>query len=110
MAMHRSSSEWAALLRSYHRSDLTQAEFCRRKGITVASLGYHLRRDRPVGPVSDAPELIELAPFPPASLASVRAGEARIELGTALGPVTVHGPACEVARILAAITPAPAVP
>jgi hypothetical protein len=66
MSKQRSARQWAAIIRSYRGSGLTQVEFCRRKGLALSTLTYHLRRDAgPEGQRSEAgdeaaPKLLEL--------------------------------------------------
>ena len=100
MSKRRTASEWDAVLRAYRRSGLTQAEFCHRQGIAVATLSWRLRRDR--APV-ELPRLVEiLTPAAPGS--GPEADMARIELGSPRGPLTVHCPCGRVAAILAQLT------
>lgn len=49
MAKHRSARQWTSVIKSYRGSGLTQVEFCRRKGLALSTLTYHLRRERSDG-------------------------------------------------------------
>jgi len=51
----RTKAEWAAIISAFKKSGLSQAEFCRDKGINVKTLGNHLRGSsvRPRGHRSD---------------------------------------------------------
>jgi hypothetical protein len=44
MAKHRTARQWASILDLYRRSELSQAEFCRRRGLALSTFGFHLRR------------------------------------------------------------------
>ena len=44
MARRRSAEEIQELLQQYRASGLTQIEYCRQAGVTLSTLGRHLRR------------------------------------------------------------------
>ena len=48
MSNRRSREEWTELLRRYANRDCTQDGFCKKHGISAASLKYHLDRRTPV--------------------------------------------------------------
>ena len=58
MAQHRRKKEWRALLTAYANRTVTQEEFCRKHGISVGALSYHLRKVAESG--KPASEVIEL--------------------------------------------------
>jgi hypothetical protein len=39
---HTINARWTAILNDFRRSGLTQPEFCRRRGVSLPSLQYHL--------------------------------------------------------------------
>ena len=112
MSKRRTASEWNSLLRDYHRSHLTQAEFCRRRGLAVPTLCWRLRREREsasersIRNPGDAPTLLEIQPLPASGTGWPGAATARIELNSPLGPLCVHCPCSELARILVELTAA----
>ena len=48
MSNRRSREEWSELLQSYANRDCTQDAFCKKHGISAASLKYHADRASPV--------------------------------------------------------------
>jgi hypothetical protein len=44
---------WTAILNDFRRSGLTQPEFCRRRGVSLASLQYHLYKPKASKPAPD---------------------------------------------------------
>lgn len=61
MAQHRTKEEWTELLAAYKHRSGTQVDFCKENGISVAALGYHLRRSACTKAKQGA-EIIELKP------------------------------------------------
>lgn len=63
MSNRRSREEWTKLLRLYANRDCTQDAFCKRHGISPASLKYHLDRATPVAsnfvPALTAPNTVQ---------------------------------------------------
>lgn len=111
MAKHRNPSEWATLLRAYRRSNCTQAEFCHRHGVAVATFSYQLRKQREMADVSQAshvgppvfpPSLIEV--HPPQESFAMESSGIRMELNTHVGVVSVHCAAADAIKILAGLT------
>lgn len=106
MSKHRTSSQWAKIIDRYHRSDLTQVDFCERESIALSTLCYHLRRARAAeaGAPQDtpSPHLLELTP-PPVHRASP---EVRIELRPTTNerPIFIHCQAGQLSEILAQLT------
>jgi transposase len=49
---HPIDLRWKALLSDFRRSGLTQAEFCRRRNISLASFRYHFYKPRPANHAS----------------------------------------------------------
>jgi hypothetical protein len=95
MPRTRTSRQWREILDAFERSELSQAEFCRRRGLGLATFRY--QRARAAGPASaGVPQLVELftepAPTTPDAL--------RLELDLAVGPVTVHGHPALIGELL----------
>lgn len=103
MPRTRNSRQWREILDAFDRSDLSQAEFCRRRGLVLATFRYHHARAvaRPVPP--QPTRVIELFAEPaPAS------GEAlRLELDLPLGSVTVLGQPGSLAELLRLLASGP---
>ena len=95
MSRNRTPRQWHEILDAFERSDLSQAEFCRRRGLALATFRY--QRARAATSVSaEVPRLVELFTEP-----TPTAPEAlRLELDLAMGPVTVHGHAPLIAELL----------
>ena len=52
---HTVNSRWNAIVSDFRRSGLTQADFCRRRHISLASFRYHFYKPQPSKPApSDA--------------------------------------------------------
>jgi hypothetical protein len=49
---HPIDLRWNALLSDFRRSGLTQADFCRRRNISLASFRYHFYKPSPAKPAS----------------------------------------------------------
>jgi hypothetical protein len=81
MAKHRSARQWASIIESYRGSALTQVEFCRRKGVALSTLAYHLSRERCDG--VRAPSTSEAERGPRLVEISVPAGQVPRGSGTA---------------------------
>jgi hypothetical protein len=58
----KSSAEWQSLMDAYEAGDLSQREFCRRRGLAYSTFGYWRRRLRSaeVHRQNDAGPLVEL--------------------------------------------------
>ena len=100
MPRNRTPRQWREILDAFDRSDLSQAEFCRRRGLALATFRYHRARPatRPVLP--EAPRVVELFTEPAASPVA----DLRLELELPFGPVSIHGqpaPLAELLRLLA---------
>lgn len=53
MAKHRTDQEWASILSAFHRSGLSQAAFCRRRGLALSTFRLRLAAEgRSRGPDS----------------------------------------------------------
>lgn len=92
--------QWREILEAFDRSDLSQAGFCRRRGLALATFRYHRARaaTSPVSP--EAPRVVELFAEPAASPIV----DLRLELDLPLGPVSIHGkpePLAELLHLLA---------
>jgi len=96
MPRTRTPRQWREILDAFDRSDLSQAEFCRRRGLALATFRYHRARaaTSPVSP--EAPRVVELF----AETAASPIGELRLELDLPFGPVTVQGQPVPLAELL----------
>ena len=96
MPRTRTPRQWREILDAFDRSDLSQAEFCRRHGLALATFRYHRARaaTRPVLP--EAPHVVELFTVPSTS----PVGELRLELELPFGPVSIHGQPTPLAELL----------
>ncbi len=96
MPRNRTPRQWREILDAFDRSDLSQAEFCRRRGLALATFRYHRARaaTRPVLP--EAPRVVELFTEPaPSSVADLR-----LQLDLPFGPVSIHGQPAPLAELL----------
>lgn len=96
MPRTQTSRQWREILNAFDRSDLSQAEFCRRRGLVLATFRYHRARavTRPVPP--QPTRVIELFAEP----ARASGAALRLELDLPLGPVIVHGQPGALADLL----------
>lgn len=96
MPRNRTPKQWREILEAFDRTDLSQAEFCRRRGLAMATFRYHRARasTRPVLP--EAPRVVELFTEPSSS----PVGELRLELDLAIGAVSIHGQPAPLAELL----------
>ena len=46
MSTRKTSEEWSKLLKRYRKSGNSQAAFCNRNNLSLATLQYHLKKDR----------------------------------------------------------------
>lgn len=99
MPRNRTPRQWREILDAFDRSDLSQAEFCRRRGLALATFRYHRARSatRPVSP--ETPRVAELFTEPATS---------RLELDLPFGPVSVHGVPAALADLLHRLASPPA--
>jgi hypothetical protein len=106
MSRTRTPRQWREILDAFEHSNLSQAEFCRRRGLALATFRY--RRARTETQVSaELPRLVELFTEPP----SETPPEAlRLELDLPLGPATIHGHPAMIAELLSLLAPTPAQP
>jgi len=96
MPRNRTPRQWREILDAFDRSDLSQAEFCRRRGLALATFRYHRARAVAQPTAPESPRLVELFTEPAAS-----SGEGlRLELDLPFGPVTVHGQPGTLALLL----------
>jgi hypothetical protein len=105
MPCNRTPRQWREILDAFDRSDLSQAEFCRRRGLTVATFRYHRARTAksPVSP--EAPRVVELFAEP----AAHPVGELRLELDLPFGPGSIHGQPAPLAELLHLLASAQAI-
>ena len=93
MSRTRTPRQWREILAAFDRSDFSQAEFCRRRGLALAT----------VPEVAEVPQLVEIFSEP-----GPRTSEAlRLELDLPLGPVTVHGQPGSLAELLRLLASGP---
>ena len=104
MPRKRTPRQWREILEAFDRSDLSQAEFCRRRGLALATFRYRRARAAARPELSDPPRVVELFAEP----ATRSVGDLRLELDLPLGPVTVHGQAAPLAELLHLLASAPA--
>ena len=104
MSRTRTPRQWREILDAFDRSDLSQAEFCRRRGLALATFRYRRARAAARPELSDPPRVVELFAEP----ATRSVGDLRLELDLPLGPVTVHGQAAPLAELLHLLASAPA--
>ena len=104
MPRNRTPRQWREILDAFDRSDLSQAEFCRRRRIALATFRYHCARTRaaaiPVSP--ESPRFVEIFAEP----STHSGGELRIEIDLPVGPVTIHGqpaPLAELIQVLSSV-------
>lgn len=55
MAKRRSPAEWSKVISRLRRSGETQSSFCERQGLSLATLQYHLKKQRPTPPSEITP-------------------------------------------------------
>lgn len=96
MPRNRTPRQWREILDAFDRSDLSQAEFCRRRGLALATFRYHRARaaTRPVLP--EAPRVVELFTEPAASSVA----DLRLQLDLPFGPASIHGQPALLAELL----------
>jgi hypothetical protein len=100
MSRTRTPRQWREILDAYDRSELSQAEFCRRRGLAVATFRY--RRARAAAEArADVPQLVELF----TGAASPAPGVLRLELDLAVGPASIEGHAGLIAELLSLLAP-----
>jgi hypothetical protein len=104
MPRKRTPRQWREILEAFDRSDLSQAEFCRRRGLALATFRYRRARAAARPELSDPPRVVELFTTP----ATSPIVELRVELDLPLGPVTIHGQAAPLAELLHLLASAPA--
>lgn len=102
MSRTRTPRQWREILDAFDRSDLSQAEFCRRRGLAIATFRYHRARAGERQSV-EAPQLVEIFAEP----VSTGAEALRLDLDLALGPVTVHGHPAPLADLIRLLAPTP---
>jgi len=104
MSRTRTPRHWREILDAFDRSDLSQAAFCRRRRLALATFRYHRARAAAPPVVLEPPQLVELFAEP----TSDAPGALRFELHLALGPVTIHGHPAMLAELLSLLAPNPA--
>jgi hypothetical protein len=104
MPRNRTPKQWREILDAFDRSNLSQAEFCRRRGLALATFRYHRARasTRPVLP--EVPRVVELFAEPAMS----PVGELRLELDFPVGQLVIHGQPASLAELLQLLASAPA--
>lgn len=96
MPRNRTPRQWREILDAFDRSNLSQAEFCRRRGLALATFRYHRARAATRPSLPEAPRVVELFTEP----ATSPIGELRLELDLAFGPVSIHGQPAPLAELL----------
>lgn len=104
MSRTRTPRQWREILDAFDRSDLSQAEFCRRRGLVLATFRYHRARAAARPELSDPPRVVELFAEPPTH----SVGDLRLELDLPFGPAAVHGQAAPLAELLRLLASPPA--
>jgi hypothetical protein len=92
----RTPRQWREILDAFECSDLSQSEFCRRRGLALATFRYHRARAALRSGPTEPPRLVELIAEPAPQLL----GDLHLELDLPLGPVTVHGQPAALAELL----------
>ena len=104
---HTVDLRWNALIREFRRSGLTQAEFCRRRQISLHSFRKHLYSPRPPRPASGGdrpsassgphflpvtirPDPISPAPTPSSHLELILSNGRRIAVAPGFDPRTLR--------------------
>jgi hypothetical protein len=82
---------------------MSQAEFCRRRSLALATFRYHRARSAAQPHLSEPPRVVELFAEP----ATHSVGVLRLELDFPFGPVTVHGQAAPLAELLRSLVSPP---
>jgi hypothetical protein len=95
MSRTRTPRQWREILDAFERSDLSQSEFCRRRGLALATFRYHRARAALRSGPTEPPRLVELIAEPAPQLP----GNVHLELDLPLGPVTVHRPTRRARRV-----------
>lgn len=102
MSRTRTPRQWREIFDAFDRSELSQAEFCRRRGFALATFRY--QRARATSRISpEEPQLVELFSEPTSMTSEVL----RLELDLPLGPVTVHGQPASLAELLRLLASGP---
>lgn len=104
MPRNRNPKQWREILDAFDRCDLSQAEFCRRRGLALATFRYHLSRATVEPVLRESPRVVELFAEPPTS----PIGELRLELELPFGPVSIHGQPAPLAGLLHRLASPPA--
>jgi len=110
MSKRRSPEQWRSILSAFHRSGQSQAEFCARKGLSLSTLQYQLRRERHRTGGKDAgeaatPQLLELAlPKGPSGLPEPCGSALRVECSLDSPHVTIECPPGQLGPLLAELS------
>jgi len=96
MPRNRTPRQRREILDAFDRSNLSQAEFCRRRGLALATFRYHRSRAGRGPALPEAPRAVELFTEPAAS----PIGDLRLELDLAFGAVSIHGQPAPLAELL----------
>jgi hypothetical protein len=96
MPRNRTPKQWREILDAFDRSNLSQAEFCRRWNLALATFRYHRARAATRPSLPEIPRVVELFAEPAkASLADLR-----LELDLPFGVVSLHGQPAPLAELL----------
>jgi len=96
MPRNRTPKQWREILDAFDRCDLSQAEFCRRRGLALATFRYYRSRATVEPVLRESPRVVELFAEP----ATSPIGELRLELELPFGPVSIHGQPAPLADLL----------
>ena len=111
MNQRKSLDQWRTILADYERSNYTQAEFCRRRGIALSSFQYHRHRQRDHG--APPQRLIEIRPAASALAEPLREApapatddtELRIEVPLSSSrAVTLHCTLAQLTEVIAQLS------
>lgn len=104
MPRTRTPRQWREILDAFDRSNLSQAEFCRRRNLALSTFRYHRARAASRPSLPEVPSVVELFAEPPMS----PGGELRVELDFPAGQLVIHGQPALLAELLHLLASAPA--
>lgn len=96
MPRNRTPRQWREILDAFDRSNLSQVEFCRRRGLALANFRYHRARAAARPSLPEAPRVVELFAEP----ARAPLADLRLELDLPFGVVSIHGQPAPLAELL----------
>ncbi len=96
MPRNRTPRQWREILDAFDRSNLSQAEFCRRRGLALATFRYQRSRAGRGPVLPEVPRVVELFTAP----ARAPLADLRLELDLPFGVVSIHGQPVPLAELL----------